>query len=346
MQDIIEHMKQESLNSVGGQIIVTIVSILVLIFVTCKILEPSFSYKGKHVLVTGGSAGIGFELAKSYLSKGANVSIIARNKQKLADAQKSLQTHCKGDQKVLYASVDVSSSLEGISKSLKPLTDDLGDVDVLVNNAGTSSAGTFEETDSSEFQHLFNTNVIGSVNVTKALLAGMKKKDSGRIVFISSQVAMVALHGYSAYAASKWALRGIAEALQMEVKPWNILVSVAYPPDTDTPGYEVEMQSKPELTKKLSESGSVFSAKDVANDIVEGSAKGVYNISTGLDGWMLKQLHPGMSPVNNLWDVFQPILFSPLCRSISIVYVAVWNSICLADRKEQELKQRGDKKSK
>lgn len=158
-------------------------------------------------------------------------------------------------------------------------------------------------------------------------------------------IAMAAIHGYSAYAASKWALRGIAEALQMEVKPWNILVSVAYPPDTDTPGYELEMLSKPELTKKISESGSVFPAKDVADDIVDGSAKGFYNISTGLDGWMLKQLHPGMSPVNNLWDAFQPVMFAPLCRAISIVYVAVWNSICLADRKEQETKKKTEKKS-
>ena len=60
-----------------------------------------------------------------------------------------------------------------------------------MNNAGTSFAGTFEETATSEFQHLFNTNVIGSINVTKALLPGMKKKGNARIVFVSSQVGML-----------------------------------------------------------------------------------------------------------------------------------------------------------
>lgn len=64
-----------------------------------------------------------------------------------------------------------------------------------------------------------------------------------------------AIHGYTAYAASKWALRGLAEALQMECKPFNIYISVSYPPDTDTPGYKEEMTTKPDLTKTISESG-------------------------------------------------------------------------------------------
>ncbi|RYH21495.1 SDR family NAD(P)-dependent oxidoreductase [archaeon] len=64
----------------------------------------------------------------------------------------------------------------------------------------------------------------------------MKARGRGHIVFVSSQVAQAAIHGYTAYAASKWALRGLAEALQMELKPYNVSVSVAYPPDTRTPG--------------------------------------------------------------------------------------------------------------
>jgi 3-dehydrosphinganine reductase len=76
------------------------------------------------------------------------------------------------------------------------------------------------------------------------------------------------------FLASKWAVRGLAEALQMELKPYGIYVSVAYPPDTDTPGYEVEMESKPSLTKRLSESGSVFLPHEVAADMVNKSTIG------------------------------------------------------------------------
>lgn len=116
----------------------------------------------------------------------------------------------------------------------------------------------------------------------------------------------------------------------MELKPFNIFISVCYPPDTDTPGYEKEMSTKPALTKKLSESGSVFHPSSVAKDLVTYSNKGYFGISTGLDGWLLKQLHPGMSPVNCLWEVAQQILFSPIARMISIFYVKLWDAECSA----------------
>jgi 3-dehydrosphinganine reductase len=172
----------------------------------------------------------------------------------------------------------------------------------------------------------------------------MKKLGGGRIVFVSSQVAQVAIHGYTAYAASKWALRGLAEALQMEVKPHGILVSVCYPPDTDTPGYEAEMLTKPDITKSLSESGDVFTSEQVADDILEFSAKGYYGISTGFDGWLLKQLHPGMSPCNNLWEVWQGILFSGIARFISLFYIADWDSACFA-AVEKQRKEEAEKKN-
>jgi 3-dehydrosphinganine reductase len=76
------------------------------------------------------------------------------------------------------------------------------------------------------------------------------------ILFLASQAA---LHGYTAYAGSKWALRGLAEALQMELKPFNVYVSVSYPPDTNTPGYQVEMLDKPAITKALCETSTLCS---------------------------------------------------------------------------------------
>lgn len=154
----------------------------------------------------------------------------------------------------------------------------------------------------------------------------MKRQRDGRIVFVSSQVAHCAIYGYTAYAASKWALRGIAEALQMEVRPFNIYVSVSYPPDTDTPGYKNEMLSKPALTHMLSESG-VFPPKDIAMDIVNYSAKGYFAISHGFDGWLLKLLHPGMSPINNVWEVTQQVLGCALARVVTFFYIVPWDAM-------------------
>jgi 3-dehydrosphinganine reductase len=139
----------------------------------------------------------------------------------------------------------------------------------------------------------------------------------------------------------------------MELRPYNVYVSVSYPPDTDTPGhthtisisnkhvndilgYEVEMQTKPLITKKLSESGAVFSPTEVAKNIAEYSSRGYFGISTGLDGWLLKNLHPGMSPVNNIWETASAIIFSPICRVISVFYLMHFDSVVRAEVLQQK----------
>lgn len=280
-------------------------------------------------MITGGSSGIGFEAAREYIRRGANVTIVARNMEKLNEAVSELEKMSTSGS-VLAVSIDTSSSYDTVEEALRPALCKYGDVSVLVNCAGVSVAGEFDQLDINEFNRMLRVNVLGSVYPTRVVLGGMKRRRSGRIVFVSSQVAQVAIHGYTAYAASKWALRGLAEALQMEVKPFGIFVSVCYPPDTATPGYEVEMKDKPLLTKQLSESGSVFAAESVALDLVNMSSKGYFGISTGFDGWLLKQLHPGMSPVNNLWETVQPILLSSFARIIAVFYVMSWDKMVAA----------------
>jgi 3-dehydrosphinganine reductase len=195
-------------------------------------------------------------------------------------------------------------------------------------------AGEFDHPScDNEYRRMLEVNVLGSVFPTRACLPGMKAQAAqtgagGRVVFVSSQVAQIAIHGYSAYGASKWALRGLAEALQMELKPLGIYVTVAYPPDTNTPGYEQEMLDKPELTKIISESGTVFEATDVAHSIVDSSSKGCFGASVGLDGWLLKQGHPGMTPVNDLWEVAQQVFFASLARFIGSFYLLYWDGLC------------------
>jgi 3-dehydrosphinganine reductase len=126
----------------------------------------------------------------------------------------------------------------------------------------------------------------------------------------------------------------------MEVKPYNIFISLSYPPDTDTPGYQEEMLSKPALTKKISESGSVFSAVSVAESIVDGAENHVYTISTGLDGWFLKQPHSGMTPVNNLFEVTQQIVFASLLRLVGVFYLAYWDILTFSTHREEESKKK------
>lgn len=308
------------------------------------IFKRRMNYDGAHIMITGGSSGIGLALAKEYVVKGAHVTLIARDVSKLRQAISSLEKIApRNESRILsFLSLDLSNDCyehiaSTISSHIEQLSKSTGSnmaADVLINCAGTSIADTFVNLPASEFDRMLNVNVRGSILPTKAIVEGMIAKSkvstnkAGRIVFVASQVAQVSLHGFTAYGASKWALRGLAESLQMELKPHNIMVSVAYPPDTDTPGYQLEMIDKPFITKALSESGTVFSSEDVAKTIVKYSTLGYFGVSVGLDGWLLKQLHPGMTPLNSSWEVIQQILFAPIARFISIFYLLSWDWLC------------------
>ena len=332
---------------------------MVLVFSMSRLMGHSYDVRDKHVVITGGSSGIGLECAKEYVRQGAKVTIIARNVTKLEAARLELESvalannnnndNDDGDDgkkknkkrknsfsgRVQAIAVDVGLATE-VDKKIQEAVAQFGPVGVLVNCAGTSVAGEFMDLPVDEFEKMLNVNVLGSIYPTRAALKSMVEQgEGGRVIFVASQVAQCALHGYTAYATSKWALRGLAEALQMEVKPHGIFVSVCYPPDTDTPGYEVEMQSKPELTKQLSESGSLFKPHEVAADLVRMSSRGYFGISTGLDGWLLKMLHPGMGPVNDWWEALQPVIFSPLARIIAFFYVLSWDWMCSAAVKNE-----------
>jgi 3-dehydrosphinganine reductase len=140
-------------------------------------LLSDFDLRGKHVFITGGSSGIGIETAKEYIKRGANVTIAARNKEKLAEAVLLLESYnfsvTKQHHRVVSISLDVSSSLDKVTSAVESAVKAHGrSVDVLVNCAGTSIAGAFDLTSTDEFEKLFRTNVLGSVFPTRAVVAG------------------------------------------------------------------------------------------------------------------------------------------------------------------------------
>jgi len=161
-------------------------------------LKKEFSSEKKRVVITGGSSGIGLELARAYLEQNAIVIIIARDVKKLTQAHedliesvsKSLNKN-KGDVKLDYISCDVSSSDDSVRNALGPWIEKYGGVDVLVNCAGTSIAGVFEELPEQEFERMHRINVMGSVHSTRVIVPLMKKQKSGQIIFVASQVAQV-----------------------------------------------------------------------------------------------------------------------------------------------------------
>lgn len=241
-----------------------------------------YNYANKHVLVTGGSSGIGLAVAKYAASLGANVTILARRTGPLEDAAESILKQRTADTFVQVLAADVSSE-EDVQSVLCGLVNDRGLPDLVVNCAGVTHPGEFVNVTTDLIRWNMEINFFGTVYVLKALVPGMIRRKSGMIINISSGVGIYNFYGYSAYGASKYAIVGLSEALRMELKPHGIQVSLAIPGDTQTPQLEYELKYKPEITKKITAVGGLMQPEQVAHEVLNQAGRGKYLIMPGGD---------------------------------------------------------------
>ncbi|MDR6974316.1 NAD(P)-dependent dehydrogenase (short-subunit alcohol dehydrogenase family) [Streptomyces sp. 3330] len=171
--------------------------------------------------VTGASRGIGAEIARSALAAGNNVVVAVRNPERIPDDLK------KADN-VFAVALDVTDN-DSIPQAVEAAVDKFGGIDVLVNNAGRGLLGALEEITDAEARSLFDLNVFGLINVTRAVLPVMRKQGSGKLVHIGSRSGFEGEPGVSLYSASKFAVAGISEALSVEMAPFGIQSMVVEP---------------------------------------------------------------------------------------------------------------------
>ena len=123
-----------------------------------------------------------------------------------------------------------------------------------------------------------------------------------RLVFVGSGAAFFGIYGYAAYAPSKFALRGLAEVLRVELAPRGIAVTLAYPPDTDTPQLAAEARTKPEATKRITADGGLWQPEAVARAILRGADRGRFAVAPGVQMTALLWLHSLLAPVLRWWQ--------------------------------------------
>ena len=116
------------------------------------------------------------------------------------------------------------------------------------------------------------------------------------------------LHGYTAYSASKYALRGLAETLNMEVATHNVKVCISFPPDTNTPQLQAELGERDEIQKELASFGTVFEPESISQDIWYGVERKKFQITHGFDGFFVGVMTSGMSPVHCCWDAVVQVI--------------------------------------
>jgi len=314
-----------------------------------------------HAVITGGSSGIGLavaiELAKR---KCKHITLIARREEQLKEAQRLVQEVANDVSDATRSTVHILSvdvtDFESLQKKAAQLcgTDDAtnnnapsdehnNDVypgvspTLLFNCAGYSIPLAFNDLSPSDFKAQMHVNYMGSIHTVKAFLPYMLTSSAqqpnngiigGNIILTSSMSGQVGSYGYSAYSPTKFALRGFAESLSMELSAIarsgpQVNVSLCYPPDTNTPGYEIENKAKPEACRLISESGGIWDAQIVGKKIVKEalSPNPSFDIYFGLEGWMLSTITAGMNPVTGILDALSQVALMGLLRFVSLFYL-------------------------
>ncbi len=247
-----------------------------------------------RAILSGGSSGIGLALARKLAEQGWSLTILARDPTRLEAAGELLRARSTGE--VLLQSVDVSEA-GAVETAVARSIEAGGPPALVVASAGIAQPGYFADLPLAVFERAMAVNYFGALHLARAALPSMRRAGRGRLVLIGSGAGLVGLFGYSAYSPSKFALRGLAEALRAEVRPDGVGVSIVYPPDTDTPQLAAENETKPAETRAITGAGGMMRAEAVADAILRGIERGRFSITPGLEMSLLAPLAGLLAPL-------------------------------------------------
>jgi 3-oxoacyl-[acyl-carrier protein] reductase len=198
--------------------------------------------KEVKAIVTGGSSGIGFEIAKQLIKQGAKVFITGRNENKLKNAAENLGA--------LYAVADASNENQVIA-AFNEAQQLMQGYNVLINNAAYGALGLLKDQDTKLFEKLIATNVTGAMIAGREATKHFIENNYGNIINISSTAGNAGFAGGTAYVASKFALKGMTECWRAELRKFNIRVMLVNPSEVQTPFYEALGGERPFNPTKL-----------------------------------------------------------------------------------------------
>ncbi len=237
--------------------------------------------KQQTVVITGGSSGIGLDLAKAYAQQGANLVLLARNQGRLDSALSACKAVAQTDQQIILAfSVDVADQTQ-LNACVETIKQKISSPDVVILSAGIVASEHFLSQSDEGFSNIMQTNVLGSRAVARAFLPDMIERGSGQLCFVGSLGGLISTYGYSAYGASKFAVMGMAGALRQEIHQSGVGVSVLCPPEVDTPMVEKESENILAQTRFIKDLGGTLNVKTVTKAALKGIAKNRFIIIPG-----------------------------------------------------------------
>lgn len=188
-------------------------------------LSRRTSFRDSSVVITGGSRGLGIELARLFAGQGSRLTLLARDEDELDRAKKELQG--RGADVLVYA-CDITKA-EDLQKAVDYVVLNRKRIDVLINNAGVIKVGPFEDMEMRDFEEALAVHAWAPLMMSRAVLPHMKRQGSGRIVNISSIGGLVAIPHMLPYSMSKFALVGLSDGLRAELSKYGIFVTTVAP---------------------------------------------------------------------------------------------------------------------
>jgi len=180
-------------------------------------------FRDKVALISGGSRGVGFALARRLVDAGAKVVISARTEKRLLDSQRKLEEQ-GGEVEAVVGDV---GRWEDAKRMVERAVERFGRLDILINNAGISMRGDFAELMPEVCEQVVATNLLGSIYLSRAGIEHLRKS-KGHLVFISSIAGIFGLPGASIYCATKGALKGLCESLRIELAQDEVHIGIVY----------------------------------------------------------------------------------------------------------------------
>jgi NAD(P)-dependent dehydrogenase (short-subunit alcohol dehydrogenase family) len=203
------------------------------------------TFEGKVVAITGAAGGVGRSLCRYFIDQGAKVAAIDKK-----SSVKTLASELKADAEAFFSAVADISEPAQVDRAFASLTDALGPVDVLVNNAGGSAHRTFARTDPAGWRHDIDGNLNGAYYCARAVIPGMLAKRSGVIIGIGSVNGLSAL-GDPAYSAAKAAMISLTRSLAQEYGPYGVRANIVLPGTVRTPLWEARAAKNPRVLETL-----------------------------------------------------------------------------------------------
>ncbi len=236
--------------------------------------------QGKVALITGAASGIGRATAERLHHLGFSLGLVDIDRQRLPAMEREFTGRGAA---VVAVAADVSDSA-ACRSVVDAVGDRLGRIDVAVNSAGVVRPGTVETVTDADVELELRVNLLGVINVCRAVLPVMRRHGSGHIVNIASLAALTPVPGEAVYCASKYGVRGFSLALALELRRTPLRVSVIYPDSTETPmlAYEAAHGGA-----ALSFSGKILQPGDIADAVVQAVHTGRREISVPASrGWL------------------------------------------------------------